>query len=167
MLFRPQRHLTLANFHLRPGNQHAHAYALSLVQGSPRKYRSLLIVAGQSGRGKTHLVQAVANYAKRNESIDSSNILSAKQLADAVHKGIYFDDLPLLDYQLRNCDFLAIDDVDQLTEENFLAGFLLEILQHRRSLGRVTLLSITLGFAPYKASRLCEFLDRQMAVYLD
>lgn len=167
MLFRPQRHLTLANFQLRPGNQHARAYALSLVLGSPRKHRPLLIVAGQSGRGKTHLIHAVANFAKQNDSIDSSSTLSAKQLADAVHKGISYGDLSLLDYQLKDCDFLAIDDVDQLTEEIFLADVLLQIFQHRRSLGKVTLLTATLGFAPCKASRLGDFLDRQLAVYLD
>lgn len=71
MLFRPNRHLTLANFQLHPGNQHARSYALSLAQGSPRKHRPLLIVAGQSGRGKTHLIHAVANFAKQNDSIDS------------------------------------------------------------------------------------------------
>lgn len=166
MLFRPQRHLTLANFQRRRTNQHARAYALSLALGSPRKLQPVLIVASQPGRGKSHLIHAVGNFAKQNASIETSSTMSARQLIEVVHKGVAYGDLHLLGDQLRDNDFLAIDDVDQLADEDIVADFILPILQQRLSAGKVTLLSATLGFARHKTSGLSDFLGRQLAVYL-
>jgi chromosomal replication initiation ATPase DnaA len=82
MLFSPQRQLTFANFKCRPGSARARSAAAALaIWPSIGHDGPLLILAGRSGSGKTHLLHASVNLAKQRHDCNwRSSTLSAWRL---------------------------------------------------------------------------------------
>ena len=76
MLFRPDRRLTLDSFFPRMGNQRARAAGIQFI-GAQQAQPDTLIVVGRQGSGKSHLLHALANYAKKNEVIHSIACMTA------------------------------------------------------------------------------------------
>jgi len=130
MLFSPQRQLTFANFDCRPGSARARTAAAALaIWPSIGHDGPLLILAGRSGSGKTHLLHASANLARQHhDGLWRSSTLSAQRLAEEVQRCLHYRDLPLWLNRFASEDFLAIDDVEALAHHSAAADFLLKLL---------------------------------------
>jgi len=127
----------------------------------------MLILAGRSGAGKTHLLHATANQAKSNAYIRSGVTISAQRLAEEVQRATDFGDLPFWCDRFVSEDFLAVDDVDDLFGSH--AGgdnFLLDVLRLRGDANRRTLVSASISTAPDNPCPLNTFLNHQRAVRL-
>ena len=101
---------TFETFVVGPFNQLAHAAARAVVEQPALTYNPLFIY-GATGRGKTHLIQAVGNHFKKTHSNKKVfYVTSEKFMIDFVNamtsgRGNSFKD------QYRNHDVLIMDDV--------------------------------------------------------
>ncbi len=155
----------LNTFLPRKGSQWARAEGIKFVMAE-RVSPNILVLAGAPSSGKTHLLHALASHAKRNFYIQTVACLSAFQFANEVHKGLVFDDLPIVLQRFTEDCLLAIDDVDRLFSSAKLTDSLLNVLQTRQMKNRRTLLSITLSHANLESHPMCEFLLQLPAVTL-
>ena len=165
MLFRPRRQLTLASFIPNPRNQFARAAGIQFVCAC-RARSDALIVAGRPKSGKTHLLHALAHFAKRNDAIGSIACMSALQFTEQVMEGHYYSDLPQVLRRHACSDLLVMDDLERLVHRTELADALLNLLQLRQVFQNRTLLAVTIGWQPASGHPLIDFLDRQPAVRL-
>jgi chromosomal replication initiation ATPase DnaA len=168
MLFPPQRHLTFTTFESRPGSVRARSACAQFGMREGIAWQEpILILAGRPGAGKTHLLHATANLAKRNAYIRSGITISAQRLADEVQRATDFGDLPIWRDRFADEDFLAVDDVDDLFGSR--AGgdnFLLDVLRLRGDANLRTLVSASLSPALDNPCPLNTFLNHQRAVRL-
>ena len=166
MLYRPRRHWTLASFVPRRSNQHARAAGIRFV-AQERPAPTTLVLAGPPGSGKTHLLHALAQYARGNSAIDSISCLSAPQWAQEVASGEYFGDLCEVMQRFAWQDLLALDDADRLWGMPQAQQAFAELLLERQEQGLRTLLTATLYPAsPHNPQPLCDLLAQQPAVRL-
>ncbi len=165
MLFRPHRALTLARFVPHPRNQVARAagirFVSTLVAGS-----DALTIAGRPQTGKTHLLHALADFARQNETIRRVACMSAVQCAEQVMEGLHYRDLPQVLQRHAQAELLAIDDVDRLLPQPVVADALLQLLHLRRARKHRTLFTATMGRFPETDHPLVDFLNDQPAVRL-
>ena len=166
MLYHPRRHWTLASFVPRPSSQHARALGIRFVE-QERPTPDTLVLAGSPGSGKTHLLHALAQHARRNFYIDSIACLSATQWAQEVAAGLHFADMGRVLQYFACQDLLALDDADRLWGLPQAWQAFAELLLERRALGLRTLLTATLYPAsPHNPQPLCDLLAQQTAVRL-
>lgn len=166
MLFYPKRQLTLNTFFPKKGNQRARAAGIQFIaaqQASP----DTLVVAGRPGSGKTHLLHALANFAKHNEAIHGIACLSAVQFGDEVMRGIFYCDLDIVLHRFAQESFLALDDADHIAHQPVLADALVRLCQMRQNNRKRTLLTATLSLATGNDHPLTRFLNNQLAVRLN
>lgn len=166
MLFHPHRLLTLKTLLAKKDNQRARATGIQFIaaqQSSP----DILVVAGQPRSGKTHLLHALANFAKRNEAICSIACVSAVQFADEVMRGRLYCDLEKVLKRFAREGLFAVDDVDRLIYQPESADALFNVLRMRQARKQRTLLTTTLSLAPASNHPLSEFLGQQLAVRLN
>lgn len=95
--------------------------AAKTVADNPGKIYNPLFLYGRSGLGKTHLMQAIGNYIKKNKNKTVLYATSEQFISDFVglSKKNYNNSLDYVDYfknKYRNVDVLIIDDIQ------FLAG---------------------------------------------
>ena len=166
MLFRPNRYQTLGNFQSRPGSVHARAAGIRYTHGAYLYEQPVLILAGLSGTGKTHLLNASAHQAMKNEYLDSCSTLSARRLANTLLQATEFGDLPFWMGRFTCEDFLALDDVDDVFGWPEASALVLELLQARAVKRHRTLLALTLQRRRNVTCPLEDFLETQSAVRL-
>ena len=166
MLYRPRRHWTLASFVPRRSNQHARAVGIRFV-AQERPVPTTLVLAGPPGSGKTHLLHALAQYARGNAAIDSIACLSAPQWAQEVASGEHFGDLCEVMQRFAWQDLLALDDADRLWGMPQAQQAFARLLRERQARGVRTLLTAALYPAsPHNPQPLCGLLAEQAAVRL-
>lgn len=105
---------TFDEFVIGPSNSFAHAAALAVAQAPGRAYNPLFIY-GQTGLGKTHLMQAIGHRALENPSMSVSYISSESLLNEYVTA---LQNRSTVEFRnrYRNVDVLLVDDI------HFLAG---------------------------------------------
>lgn len=165
MLFHPDRRLTLGSFIPRKGNQWARAAGIQFI-GAQQAQPDTLIVAGRQGSGKSHLMHALANFAKKNEAIRSIACMTAVHFAEEVMRGAFYGDLNEVLRRYAKEGLLAIDDVDRILFQPVIADALLIVMRMRQTRRRRTLLTVTMHQAPTVQHPLTDFLDSQPAVRL-
>ena len=165
MLFRPDRRLTLDSFFPRMGNQRARAAGIQFI-GAQQAQPDTLIVVGRQGSGKSHLLHALANYAKKNEVIHSIACMTAVHFAEEVMRGEFYGDLNKVLRRYATQGLLAIDDVDRIFYQPVIADALLAVMRLRQNRRRRTLLAVTMYQAPPVQTPLTDFMDSQPAVRL-
>ena len=106
---------TFETFVVGPSNKLAYAASVSVAEHPAQNYNPLLIY-GDSGLGKTHLIYAIANVIRRNDP--RSKIAYVKgddltnELVDAIREGKTAE----MREKYRQADLLLVDDVQ------FIAG---------------------------------------------
>lgn len=105
---------TFDDFVIGPSNSFAHAAALAVAQAPGRAYNPLFIY-GQTGLGKTHLIQAVGNRVLETPGMTVAYISSEALLNEYVDA---LQNRSIVDFRTkyRNVDVMLIDDI------HFLAG---------------------------------------------
>ncbi len=105
---------TFDEFVIGPSNSFAHAAALAVAQAPGRAYNPLFIY-GQTGLGKTHLIQAVGNRVMEAPGMTVAYVSSEALLNEYVDA---LQNRSIVDFRTkyRNVDVMLIDDI------HFLAG---------------------------------------------
>ena len=118
---------TFETFVVGPSNKLAYAASVSVAEHPAQNYNPLLIY-GDSGLGKTHLIYAIANVIRRNDH--RSKIAYVKgddltnELVDAIREGKTAE----MREKYRQADLLLVDDVQFIagkkqTQEEFFHTF--------------------------------------------
>ena len=97
------------NFIEKDGNASAKKEALEVVKNLGLKYNPLYIY-GQSGSGKTHLLQAIGNKVLENNPEKRVKYISAKDLLE--------NELEIQKVRSEKFDLLIVDDIQILGEKD-------------------------------------------------
>ena len=100
---------TFDNFIIGENNRLAHAAALSVSQSPGTAYNPLFIY-GQVGVGKTHLMQAVGNFAKTRDDFRVV-YLSSEQFLNEFIDSLLSKNTATFRNRFRDLDLLLIDDI--------------------------------------------------------
>ncbi len=110
---------TFENFIVGESNRFAQATALAVAENPGKMYNPLFIY-GNSGLGKTHLMQAIGNYIVKNTNKRVLYVTSDQFINDFLglnkkdKDGTNFDYVELFKDKYRNIDVLIIDDIQFL-----------------------------------------------------
>ena len=116
--------LTFDSFVIGPSNRFAHAAALSVAETPARSYNPLFVY-GSAGLGKTHLLQAIAQYIRENYPGYQVRYISTETLLNEFLIAIRNNTQPEFKRRYREIDVLLVDDIqfiegkEQLQEEFF------------------------------------------------
>ena len=124
---------TFENFCVGNSNKFAQAAALSVAE-SPGSMYNPLFLYGNSGLGKTHLMQAIGNYIINNSNRKVLYVTSDQFISDFIginKRGADGTNLNYVDFfknKYRNVDVLIIDDIQFLggatqTQQEFFHTF--------------------------------------------
>jgi len=106
---------TFGNFVVGPSNRLAHASCVAVSQSPGDTYNPLFIY-GNSGLGKTHLLQAICCKSKQEFANAVIQFLSCEDFVNRFIRAIQEGNLAGFQSQFRTVDTLVIDDVQFLRE---------------------------------------------------
>lgn len=106
---------TFDTFVVGNSNHFAHAAAVAVAEAPAQTYNPLFLY-GDSGLGKTHLMHAIANYAKTMNPDAKIVYISSEKFTNELIQAISTRTTPQFRSKYRNADILLIDDIQ------FLAG---------------------------------------------
>ncbi|HQU08408.1 MAG: chromosomal replication initiator DnaA [Verrucomicrobia bacterium 21-51-4] len=106
---------TFQNFIVGPGNQMAHAACIAVANAPARAYNPLFIY-GETGLGKTHLIQAVAHHVLSSQPKAKVAYISTEKFTNEFIRAIQENGLVKFRQRYRSVDVLLIDDI------HFLSG---------------------------------------------
>lgn len=106
---------TFENFVVGPSNRESHAAALATGY-NPGKYYNPLFIYGNSGLGKTHLLNAIGNYIKKNKSNLYVKYIPCMEFVNSYILSIRNNTIDEFNEDYRRIDVLLVDDIQ------FLAG---------------------------------------------
>ncbi|MEP6890021.1 MAG: chromosomal replication initiator protein DnaA [Nitrospirota bacterium] len=114
------------NFVVGAGNQFAHAACMAVAEQPAKAYNPLFIY-GETGLGKTHLLNAIGNYVAERTDLRIA-YLTTEQFTNEVINSIRYDKMMDLRKRYRHIDMLMIDDIQFLagkerTQEEFFHTF--------------------------------------------
>ncbi|OGW80771.1 MAG: hypothetical protein A3G33_06490 [Omnitrophica bacterium RIFCSPLOWO2_12_FULL_44_17] len=115
------------HFVVGPGNQFAHAAALSVSETPAKKYNPLFIY-GNVGLGKTHLMQAIAHRLIAKNKNTKVSFLSGEKFTNQLISAIQNRSTHAFRNKYRNSDILLVDDIHfiagkEATQEEFFNTF--------------------------------------------
>jgi len=118
---------TFENFIVGPSNQLAHAASIAVAQAPGRSYNPLFLY-GDTGLGKTHLMQAVAHSILRQNKDAHVVYVSCETFTNEFLQAVRENTLDQFRKFYRNVDVLLIDDVQFLegkerTQDEFFHTF--------------------------------------------
>ena len=129
---------TFANFIVGKSNQEVAAMA-EFVAKNPGKKINPLFIYGRSGLGKTHLLNAIANYILEDHPATKLVLTSIERFTDDYVNVIkQKGDFGAFREKYRNVDVLLIDDIQELaskqaTQEEFFHTFN-DLFEHQRQI---------------------------------
>ena len=115
---------TFEAFVIGTSNRFAHAAALAVAETPARSYNPLFIYGG-SGLGKTHLLQAIANYVGEHYPTFVVRYVSTEHFLNQFVEAIRTNEMAAFKKRYREVDVLLLDDIQliegktQLQEELF------------------------------------------------
>jgi len=117
---------TFKSFVVGAGNQFSHAACMAVAEQPTKAYNPLFIY-GDTGLGKTHLLNAIGNYVAERTDLRIA-YLTTEQFTNEVINSIRYDKMMDLRKRYRHIDMLMIDDIQFLagkerTQEEFFHTF--------------------------------------------
>ena len=106
---------TFDNFVVGPCNRLAHASCVAISQSPGNTYNPLFLY-GNSGLGKTHLLQAVCSETRQKNEDAVIQLLSCEDFVNRFIGAIETGSLASFQSQFRSVDMLVIDDIQFLRE---------------------------------------------------
>jgi chromosomal replication initiator protein len=114
-------------FVIGKNNRFAHSASLAVAESPGNTYNPLFIY-GESGMGKTHLMQAVGNFVQEELEDLKVHYTSTEEFTNEMINSIKTNSMPNFRNKYRNFDILLIDDIHFLskkegTQEEFFHTF--------------------------------------------
>ncbi len=106
---------TFETFVVGNANRFAHAAAVAVAEAPSQAYNPLFLY-GDSGLGKTHLIQAIANHIRTNNPKLKVVYISSEKFTNELIRAISTRSTAQFRNKYRSADILLIDDIQ------FLAG---------------------------------------------
>ena len=106
---------TFDNFVVGPSNKESHSAALACAY-NPGKFYNPLFIFGNSGLGKTHLLNAIGNYVKKMSFDKRVMYTSGSDFVSKVVQSIKDNRIEDFNMEMQSVDVLLMDDIQ------FLAG---------------------------------------------
>ncbi len=118
---------TFDTFVIGSSNRFAHAAAVAVGEAPGKAYNPLLVY-GESGLGKTHLLHAIGHYARQIYEGTRVRYVSSEEFTNEFINSIRDDKSPIFQRRYRDVDVLLIDDIQFLegkiqTQEEFFHTF--------------------------------------------
>lgn len=118
---------TFTNFVVGSNNEMAHAACMGICERPGRSYNPLFLY-GNTGLGKTHLMQAVAHHVIAKNHLSRVEYISCEKFTNDYIKAIQENSLIKFRKHYRGVDVLLIDDIQFLagkerTQEEFFHTF--------------------------------------------
>lgn len=118
---------TFDNFVIGSSNRFAHAAAAAVAENPGKAYNPLMIY-GDSGLGKTHLLHAIGHYVRDYSADAQIKYVSTEELTNDFINAISENRMPAFRRTYRDVDVLLIDDIQFLeskeqTQEEFFHTF--------------------------------------------
>lgn len=110
------QHYQFDTFVVGPNNSLAFAAAQAVAEKPGVLYNPLFIY-GSSGLGKTHLLHAVGNYLRANDSKMRIVYQSADRFVNEFINAIRFDKIAAFQHKYRELDVLLIDDIQFISNK--------------------------------------------------
>ena len=106
---------TFDNFIVGPSNKESHSASLACAY-NPGKFYTPLFIYGNSGLGKTHLLNAIGNYIKQSNPNSKVYYTSSSEFVSRVVNSIKDNSIESFKETMNHLDVLLVDDIQ------FLAG---------------------------------------------
>ena len=118
---------TFETFVIGSSNRFAHAAAVAVAEAPGKAYNPLLVY-GESGLGKTHLLHAIGHYVRNLYTGTKIRYVSSEAFTNDVINAIKDNNTAALQRRYRDVDVLLIDDIQflegkQSTQEEFFHTF--------------------------------------------
>ena len=110
---------TFETFVIGPFNEIAHAASLAVAKSPGIAYNPLFIY-GETGRGKTHLTQAIGNHIKKTFAQKKVFYLTAERFGFDFMNAINNRTIPTFKEKYRSYDVLIVDDIQFFSKKGTL-----------------------------------------------
>jgi chromosomal replication initiator protein len=107
---------TFENFVVGPFNELAHAASQAIIKKPGIVYNPLFIY-GNTGNGKTHLIQAIGNYIKNNHKERRVLYVTSERFASDMVGAIQTGKIGQVKDKYRKYDVLIMDDIQFLSQK--------------------------------------------------
>jgi chromosomal replication initiator protein len=107
---------TFENFVIGPFNELAHAAAQAIIK-KPASYNPLFFY-GDTGRGKTHLIQAIGNQLKLNDSNKRVYYISSDRFYQEFSSAIQEGKISIFKDKYKKYDVFIMDDIQFLSKKD-------------------------------------------------
>lgn len=128
---------TFDNFVVGPSNKQARMAAHACAV-SPGQSFNPLIIYGNSGLGKTHLLNAIGNYVKAHDKEKKVLCISSMNFVNEVVKAINNNTIEEYKSQLNSVDILLVDDIQFLSgkrkSEEIFFNIYYELFNNRKQI---------------------------------
>ncbi len=119
---------TFDNFVVGPSNEYATAIAMSTAKYPGQEKNNPLFLYGNSGLGKTHLMQAIGNEILKNSPDKKVLYVTSEKFTNDMIESIQEKDMGSFRQLYRNVDVLLVDDIQfiekkQGVQEEFFHTF--------------------------------------------
>lgn len=158
MPLRPKRGYTFGNFRTNHQVSRARATVIRYVVGARPYGLHTLVIVGSGCSGKTHLLNAAGHAAQVCGQFGSTMTLTAARLLQLVEDGLYFGDWSTWMRGFIQTEWLAIDDIDQLGQNQMVSNLISDVLYERSKGSGRTLVTVGTQTVQAQNSVLSDFL---------